>query len=145
MILPEYFVTDFLTNRNARLAPFLTDIYVRELVRFTDDCANFIKLFPLQDQFIATLFHEQQLNAMLKSYTKARALISAYTASVESVRVKRRQLQALSINCPSKELTHLVSEIRTLEENQATQVTTFYTQCNNLYPPTVNTNTVQHS
>jgi hypothetical protein len=142
MILPDYHVTDFLTNRDTRLAPSLTGIYVRELARFTDDCHNFIKLFPIQDQFIATLFHEQQLNPMLKAYTKAQALTTAYTNSCNSIRIKRKQLQNLSMNGTAKELGNLVAEIRTLEENQTTQITTFYTQCNNLYPP--NVNNIQH-
>ena len=75
MIIPDYCVTDVLSGRDMRLAPTLAGIRVRELLRFTDDCANFIKLFPLQDQLIATLFHEQQLNPMLKAYKESNNLI----------------------------------------------------------------------
>ena len=137
MNLPEYCICDFLIGRFTRLAPSLTDVYVKELVRFTDDCANFVKLFPLQDQLIATLFHEQQLNPMLKAYKEAQELLTSYRDSCTANHKKRTNLQELSANGLSKDLANLVCEIRALEEKQNNLLNTFYTKCNALYPPNI--------
>ena len=149
MIIPDICVTDFLTNRDMRLAPTLAGVRVRELLRFTDACDKFIKLFPLQYQFIATLFHEQQLDPMLKAYKEAEKILTSYQNVKNTIRQKRKDLENLCMNGSVTCLSSLACEIQTLEENQKNLSTNFHEKCSNLYPSNIINNyinnTIQHN
>ena len=144
MNLPNFCVTDFLTGRYKRLAPTLVGVRVKELLRFTDDCANFVALFSLQDQFVATLFHEQQLNPMLNAYKEAQTLLTSYQNTAETICQKRKSLANLCTNGSASSLADLACEIRTLEENQHNLMNNFHQKCSNLYPSNIINNNIQH-
>lgn len=134
MDLPEYLISDFLTGRYQRLASPLYGVYMRELARFTDNVDPFLKMFPVQDQFIATLFFEQQLNPMLKSYTEAKKILTSYAANETVIKTARNTLEKLCANACTNNLTMQIKNIETLENNQKNLQDSFYYKCATLYP-----------
>jgi len=134
MILPEYLVTEFTTGRYQRLTTSLSGVYVRELVRYIDKLDAFLKMFPEQDHFIATLFFEQQLNPMLKSYTNAKAILNSYTVTEEAITNARSALKNLCDNACTNNLINQIKIIEALENNWKNLQDNFYCMCCNLYP-----------
>ena len=135
--IPDFPVTDFLTGRYARLRPTLTGVRVSELLRFTDTVDSFLRLFPEQDRFVATLFHEQELNPMLKSYAEAQTLRFSCLDIAVSIRDKRGELANLisnNKNATTAALTAHINEIAVLETKQKNLHDHFYGKCSNLYP-----------
>ena len=140
MNLPEYLVTDFLVGRYERLASPLSGIYVRELVRFTDTVDTFLKIFPEKDQFIATLFFEQDLNPMLKAYTAGNKILELYIKNENEITNARNTLEKLCANSYTNSLLTHVKNIENLENNQKNLQDNFYYTCAVLYPNRINTN-----
>lgn len=144
MILPEYLITEFTTGRYQRLAGPLYDVYVSELVRFTDNVVPFLNIFPEQEHFIATLFFEQQLNPMLKAYVEAKKILVTYTTNENIITDSRNTLESLCANACANNLLNLIKDIENLENNQRNLQNSFYYQCSKLYPISALINNIHH-